>query len=92
MKLHHILKDFPGSQHGNDHQQFKAGAQEPLSDSLAAVVVPLGWAKPVLPEPVKVVTPVRSEPEPEIPVIEPVVEEKAKKAPFNKMKKPLDNK
>ena len=44
--LHDILKDFPGSQDGRHTEQFKAGTQRDLSDYLAAIVVPEGWARP----------------------------------------------
>lgn len=44
--LHDILKDFPGSQNGSVTEQFKAGTRVELSESLAAVVVREGWAKP----------------------------------------------
>jgi len=47
MKPHRILKTFKGSQTGNDHHAFLEGDEKPLSASLAAIVVPLGWAKPV---------------------------------------------
>lgn len=46
MKPHRILKDFPGSQHGTDFVRFREGEVADLSDSLAAIVVPLGWAEP----------------------------------------------
>lgn len=45
--LHEILKDFPGSQDGTKTEQFKTGTQVELSEYLAAIVVPEGWAKPV---------------------------------------------
>lgn len=45
--LHDILKDFPGSQDGTRTQHFAAGTQAELSDYLAAIVVPAGWARPV---------------------------------------------
>jgi len=45
--LHDILKDFPGSQDGRFTEQFKAGTQADLSDYLAPLVVPQGWARPV---------------------------------------------
>lgn len=44
--LHDILEDFPGSQDGRHTEQFKAGTQVDLSDSLAAAVVSAGWARP----------------------------------------------
>lgn len=47
MKPYHILKDFTGSQTGNDGPfQFTAGTVAELSDSLAEVVMKEGWAKP----------------------------------------------
>lgn len=45
--LHDIVKDFPGSQDGITTQQFRAGTQAELSDYLAAMVVPAGWARPI---------------------------------------------
>lgn len=45
--LYDILKDFPGSQDGRTTEQFTAGTQRELSDYLAAIVVPAGWARPV---------------------------------------------
>jgi hypothetical protein len=42
-----ILIDFPGSQDGRFTEQFAAGTQRELSDYLAAIVVPAGWARPV---------------------------------------------
>lgn len=50
MKQHHILISFNGSQTGADECQFEAGTTAALSDSLAAVVVPEGWAEPVAPD------------------------------------------
>jgi len=50
MKLHHILKDFHGSQTGHDFQVFKADTTAPLSDSLAVIAVGEGWAKPAEPD------------------------------------------
>lgn len=47
MPLHDILQDFPGSQDGRFTENFKAGTQAELSDYLAAIVVPAGWARPV---------------------------------------------
>jgi len=44
--LYDILKDFPGSQDGRFTEQFTAGTQRELSDYLAAIVVPAGWARP----------------------------------------------
>lgn len=40
-----ILKDFPGSQDGRTTEQFRAGTRAELSDYLAAIVVPAGWAR-----------------------------------------------
>lgn len=48
MKLHEILKSFAGSQTGSDECRFEAGTTAALSDSLAAIVVPEGWAKPAV--------------------------------------------
>ena len=45
--LHDILHDFPGSQDGRFTENFKAGTRVELSDYLAALVVPCGWARPV---------------------------------------------
>ena len=45
MKLHDILKDFPGSQDGTKTEQFTAGTQAMLSDYLAEIVVREGWAR-----------------------------------------------
>jgi hypothetical protein len=45
--LHDILVDFPGSQDGRFTENFRAGTQADLSDYLAAIVVPAGWARPV---------------------------------------------
>ena len=47
MALYDILQDFPGSQDGRYTEQFVAGTQRDLSDYLAAIVVPCGWARPV---------------------------------------------
>jgi hypothetical protein len=47
--LYDILKDFPGSQDGRFTEQFTAGTQRDLSDYLAAIVVPAGWARPAKP-------------------------------------------
>jgi hypothetical protein len=43
--LYDILRDFPGSQDGRFTEQFAAGTQRELSDYLAAIVVPSGWAR-----------------------------------------------
>lgn len=40
-----ILKDFKGSQDGRYAEQFTAGTEAELSDYLAAIVVPDGWAR-----------------------------------------------
>jgi hypothetical protein len=45
--LYEILRDFPGSQDGRFTDQFKAGTRRELSDYLAAIVVPAGWARAV---------------------------------------------
>jgi hypothetical protein len=45
--LHHIIIDFPGSQDGRITESFYAGTTVELSDYLAAIVVPAGWARPV---------------------------------------------
>ncbi len=45
--MHDILKDFPGSQDGRHTEHFAAGTQVELSDYLAGIVVPEGWARPV---------------------------------------------
>lgn len=42
-----ILKDFKGAQDGRDVTAFEAGTVAELSDYLAGIVVPEGWAKPV---------------------------------------------
>ena len=52
MMLHDILVDFPGSQDGTATEQFVAGTQRELSDYLAAIVVPCGWARPVQSAPI----------------------------------------
>lgn len=44
---HEILKDFKGSQDGRFSESFTAGTEAELSDYLAAIVVPEGWARPV---------------------------------------------
>lgn len=49
--LYEILQDFPGSQDGRITEQFSAGTQAELSDYLAAIVVPAGWARAVQVEP-----------------------------------------
>lgn len=46
--LHDILQDFPGSQDGRFTENFKAGTRVELSAYLAAIVVPAGWARPVV--------------------------------------------
>lgn len=43
--LYDILKDFKGSQDGRFCEQFVAGTQADLSDYLAGIVVPEGWAR-----------------------------------------------
>ncbi len=43
--LYDILKTFPGSQDGRFTERFEAGTQRELSDYLAAIVVPQGWAR-----------------------------------------------
>jgi len=45
--LFDILKDFKGSQDGRLTEQFVKGSERELSESLAAVAVKEGWAKPV---------------------------------------------
>lgn len=45
--LHDILEDFKGSQDGRLTERFLKGSQRDLSDSLAAVAVKEGWARPV---------------------------------------------
>jgi hypothetical protein len=47
-----ILKDFPGSQDGRFTEQFEAGTQRELSEYLAEIVVPAGFARPVADKPV----------------------------------------
>lgn len=47
MKRHEILQDFKGSQDGRVTEDFRAGTQADLSDYLAAIVVPEGWARPI---------------------------------------------
>ena len=44
--LYDIIKSFPGSQDGRRTEHFEAGTQRELSDYLAAIVVPDGWARP----------------------------------------------
>lgn len=46
MRQYEILKDFKGSQTGSVTEQFKAGEVRELSDYLAGIVVPEGWARP----------------------------------------------
>lgn len=43
-----ILKDFPGSQDGTVTEQFVAGTRRELSAYLAGIVIPAGWARPVV--------------------------------------------
>jgi len=45
--LYEIVQDFNGSQDGRHTERFAAGTQAELSDYLAAIVVPCGWARPV---------------------------------------------
>ena len=45
--MYDIFKDFKGSQDGRFSEQFTADTQADLSDYLAAIVVPCGWARPV---------------------------------------------
>jgi hypothetical protein len=52
--LYDILRDFPGSQDGRFTEQFTAGTQRELSDYLAAIVVPAGWARAVGAKPIEV--------------------------------------
>lgn len=47
MKRHKILQDFKGSQDGRITEQFLAGEERDLSDYLAGIVVPEGWAEPI---------------------------------------------
>lgn len=47
MSKHEILKTFDGSQDGRFTEQFVAGTTVELSDYLADMVVPVGWASPV---------------------------------------------
>lgn len=42
-----ILKTFPGSQDGRETEQFTKGEEVELTDYLADIVVPEGWARPV---------------------------------------------
>ena len=44
--LHDILKDFKGSQTGSVTDDFHAGTQADLSESLAAIAVRENWARP----------------------------------------------
>jgi hypothetical protein len=48
MKPHRILKGFKGSQTGVDSDEFHADTVRDLSDSLAAIAVKEGWARPHL--------------------------------------------
>lgn len=52
--LHDILKDFKGSQDGRFTEPFVAGTQRELSDYLAGIVVPEGWARPVDAKPAQI--------------------------------------
>ncbi len=45
--IYDILQDFKGSQDGRITEQFTAGEQKEISDYLAAIVVPAGYARPV---------------------------------------------
>lgn len=45
MKQYEILRDFKGSQDGRFSDEFKAGTVAELSDYLAGIVVPDGWAR-----------------------------------------------
>lgn len=45
--LYDIIKDFYGSQDGRFTEQFEAGTQRELSDYLAGIVVPDGWARKI---------------------------------------------
>ncbi|HNT63670.1 MAG TPA: hypothetical protein PKH90_12540 [Candidatus Desulfobacillus denitrificans] len=47
MKRYEILQDFKGSQTGGVTEQFTAGTEAELSDYLAGIVVPEGWARPI---------------------------------------------
>lgn len=49
--MHEILKDFPGSQDGSVTEQFVAGTKRDLSKYLADIVVPAGWARPIVEDP-----------------------------------------
>jgi hypothetical protein len=51
MKPYHIIKSFPGSQTGNDLDQFESGTVRHLSPDLASIVVPLGWAEEHIEQP-----------------------------------------
>lgn len=44
---HKILKTFRGSQDGRYTETFTKGEERYLTDYLAGIVVPEGWAKPV---------------------------------------------
>ena len=46
MTPHRILKTFPGSQTGHDHDLFHQGTVRDLSDGLAEIAVREGWAVP----------------------------------------------
>jgi hypothetical protein len=46
--LYEILQDFPGSQDGTKSEWFYAGTKVELTPYLAGIVVPEGWAKPVV--------------------------------------------
>lgn len=67
--IYDILKDFPGSQDGRFSEQFTAGTQRDLSDYLAAIAVPNGWARLPVDEPAPAPAPATA------PVVEPVAEE-----------------
>ena len=51
MKPHRILKSFKGSNDHHNTLHFEAGTVQPLSDSLAAIVVKEGWAEPHIEHP-----------------------------------------
>jgi hypothetical protein len=51
MKPHRILKSFRGSNDHHNTLHFEAGTVQPLSDSLAAIVVKEGWAEPHVEQP-----------------------------------------
>lgn len=44
---HKILKTFRGSQDGRHTETFTKGEERDLTDYLAGIVVPEGWARPV---------------------------------------------